>query len=216
MDHTSISQRYFIYAASENGHFSGLGSHQIMALFLLAAVFDLRQGGILTMSEGDDPAIEVCAPLPEDMEHLRPLYQQLCKPLDISLSRLTRQYFHQMSFSLLQELIDAVGVSLVLKDAASPKLGGVFGKRLHYVPSTAAVYQVISAITTELIDSPDFTAPTREIIILTALLRRANLLADYFSDEEQTVLAQKIRAHLPAEIEAQAKRVLTEVYRSIL
>ena len=138
----------------------------------------------------DNKVVIIEDQLPDNRNHLRPLYDFIDQQNPIKLKKILDAYLLSFSDKNLTELIDSVGVSLERKNIVKTAESGMFFKREKYIPTVEAVNYIIDMIKSEFLETDFFSD---ELIILVALLNQSKLINLYFSKFEQEELNNKLK-----------------------
>ena len=135
--------------------------------------------------------ITVTGPLPQEMAHLRPLYDYLNTGKPMQTEKLLEEYTYSVTDAHLNELMAAIGDSLVQQGLMTPVKAGLLGKKQGYLPTREAINAVVDLVRAELLEEGEVTEDVAALVIL---LEQGKCLKPYFSAFEQKEMRDKLQA----------------------
>ena len=126
----TLSQEYLICAVNEKGTLFTFNTEKLVCL-VAAALLELQLEGCAAV---DKKFITVTGPLPQEMAHLRPLYDYLNTGKPMQTEKLLEEYTYSVTDAHLNELMAAIGDSLVQQGLMTPVKAGLLGKKQGYLP----------------------------------------------------------------------------------
>lgn len=186
MNYLSISQAYMLCVLNEHGKLPMVSADLPIAI-LTGGILDLMLEDCAQVRERK---LYLKAPLPDALSHLHPLYQFLAEHDAIKLEDIASQYYFSFTGKKLTQLLSCIGHSLANEGCVTPEMGGMTGKKELFVPVPSAVDNVVQYIRAELLEDG---ALSDDIVSLTALLARSNMLKRYFSSYERNALKSRMK-----------------------
>ena len=110
MKDMTLSQEYLICAVNEKGKIGSMDIEKVVCL-LAAGLLELQLAECITM---DKKAAAVTAPLPQDKEYLRSLYDDIAngKGGSIKMDKLLESYTYSLSSKQVRALMGGIGGEL--------------------------------------------------------------------------------------------------------
>ena len=144
----TLSQEYLICAVNEKGTLFTFNTEKLVCL-VAAALLELQLEGCAAV---DKKFITVTGPLPQEMAHLRPLYDYLNTGKPMQTEKLLEEYTYSVTDAHLNELMAAIGDSLVQQGLMTPVKAGLLGKKQGYLPTREAINAVVDLVRAELLE----------------------------------------------------------------
>ena len=191
MKDLSIIQKYLLCAVSEKGTLSDVSTEK-QVCFVAAGLLELQLAGCLSL---EGKKAEITGPLPKTREHLRPLYDFIAEKSPMKIEKVVEAYRIAFTDKRMNELLAAVGGSLIALGLAEEGKGGLFGTKAVWVPAREAVRSVVEELRSELLEEGPVT---EDAAALTVLLDKGKCLKPYFSQFEQKEMRRKLKALLDA------------------
>ena len=141
----TLSQEYLICAVNEKGTLFTFNTEKLVCL-VAAALLELQLEGCAAV---DKKFITVTGPLPQEMAHLRPLYDYLNTGKPMQTEKLLEEYTYSVTDAHLNELMAAIGDSLVQQGLMTPVKAGLLGKKQGYLPTREAINAVVDLVRAE-------------------------------------------------------------------
>ena len=183
----TLSQEYLIFAVNEKGTLFTFNTEKLVCL-VAAALLELQLEGCAAV---DKKFITVTGPLPQEMAHLRPLYDYLNTGKPMQTEKLLEEYTYSVTDAHLNELMAAIGDSLVQQGLMTPVKAGLLGKKQGYLPTREAINAVVDLVRAELLEEGEVTEDVAALVIL---LEQGKCLKPYFSAFEQKEMRDKLQA----------------------
>ena len=187
MKDLSLTQEYLLCILRNKGKLSTFDIEKGMCL-TGACVLELLMVGIITREEKDK--LSVRTHLPDRMSYLRPVYSYIKQKQPVRFKKIVERNSVTFTNQNVNEMVDAVGKSLVDAGCATEEKGGLFGGKTIYVPDEKALDRVIQNIRAELLEDGELS---EDIIALTALLDKSGELSRYFSAYEKKALKARLK-----------------------
>ena len=191
MKDLSIIQKYLLCAVSEKGTLSDVSTEK-QVCFVAAGLLELQLAGCLTLA---GKKAEVTGPLPEDRQYLRPLYDFIAEKSPVKIEKVVEAYRIAFTDKRMNELLAAVGGSLIALGLAEEGKTGLLGRKAVYMSDREAVRSVVEELRAELLEEGPVT---EDAAALTVLLDKGKCLKPYFSQFEQKEMRRKLKALLDA------------------
>lgn len=204
MKDLSITQQYLVCTVNEKGVLPGY-EQKAVACLVVCGLLELQMEQCISIS---DKKITVCAPLPERMAYLEPLYGALDQGKPVKAASVVEAYTITFTNKKLNTLVDALLHSLEQAGVTQPVKAGLLGGKEGCAPKKETVTRIIEAIRAELLEDGEVS---EEVAALTALLDKSNRLKDYFSRYEQKELKKKLEAIRASETGAFIKEMLQHI-----
>ena len=186
MKDLSITQEYLICALNDKGRLSSYNLN-LAACFVGAGLMELQLEGCISM---DQKMIKITKELPEEMAYLKPLYEEINAEKAIKIEKVIDNYMITFTDKALKALVQSVKDSLKESGMMTQVQVGLINKKEEYAPSKEARTAVVEKIRAELLEDGEIT---EDVVILTALLDKANCLKEYFSKFEQKELKNRMQ-----------------------
>lgn len=183
----SLTQEYLLCVLRGKGKLSTYSIEKGMCL-TGACVLELLMDGIITREEKDK--LSVRTSLPDRKSYLRPVYSYIEQKQPVKFRKIMERNSVTFTDQNVNEMVDAVGKSLVDAGCATEEKGGLFGGKTIYVPDEKALDHVIQNIRAELLEEGELS---EDIIALTALLDKSGELSRYFSAYEKKTLKARLK-----------------------
>ena len=183
----TLSQEYLICAVNEKGTLFTFNTEKLVCRGA-AALLELQLEGCAAV---DKKFITVTGPLPQEMAHLRPLYDYLNTGKPMQTEKLLEEYTYSVTDAHLNELMAAIGDSLVQQGLMTPVKAGLLGKKQGYLPTREAINAVVDLVRAELLEEGEVTEDVAALVIL---LEQGKCLKPYFSAVEQKEMRDKRQA----------------------
>ena len=183
----SLTQEYLLCVLRGKGKLSTYSIEKGMCL-TGACVLELLMDGIITREEKDK--LSVRTSLPDRKSYLRPVYSYIEQKQPVKFRKIMERNSVTFTDQNVNEMVDAVGKSLVDAGCATEEKGGLFGGQTSYVPDEKALDHVIQNIRAELLEEGELS---EDIIALTALLDKSGELSRYFSAYEKKTLKARLK-----------------------
>ncbi len=183
----SLTQEYLLCVLRGKGKLSTYSIEKGMCL-TGACVLELLMDGIITREEKDK--LSVRTSLPDRKSYLRPVYSYIEQKQPVKFRKIMERNSVTFTDQNVNEMVDAVGKSLVDAGCATEEKGGLFGGKTIYVPDEKALDHVIQNIRAELLEEGELS---EDIIALTALLDKSGELSRYFSAYEKKTLEARLK-----------------------
>lgn len=187
MKNLSLTQEYLLCILRNKGKLSTFAIEKGMCL-TGACVLELLLDGVIEKSEKE--ALAVKTALPAEKSYLLPVYSYIEKKQPVKFRKIMERNSVTFTDQNVNEMIDAVGKSLVAAGCATEERGGLFGGKTVYVPDEKALDHVIQNIRAELLEEGELS---EDIIVLTALLDKSGELSRYFSAYEKKRLKARLK-----------------------
>ena len=187
MKDLSLTQEYLLCILRNKGKLSTFDIGKGMCL-TGACVLELLMVGIIAREEKDK--LSVRTHLPDRMSYLWPVYSYIKQKQPVRFKKIVERNSVTFTNQNVNEMIDAVGKSLVEAGCATEEKGGLFGGKTIYVPDEKALDRVIQNIRAELLEDGELS---EDIIALTALLDKSGELSRYFSAYEKKALKARLK-----------------------
>ncbi|MFQ8984450.1 MAG: GPP34 family phosphoprotein [Evtepia sp.] len=181
----TLSQEYLICAVNEKGTLFTFNTEKLVCL-VAAALLELQLEGCAAV---DKKFITVTGPLPQEMAHLRPLYDYLNTGKPMQTEKLLEEYTYSVTDAHLNELMAAIGDSLVQQGADDPGEGLPLGR--SRATSHPGGHQRRGAPYPR---SCWRRGGHRDVAALVILLEQGKCLKPYFSAFEQKEMRDKLQA----------------------
>ena len=172
---------------NEKGTLFTFNTEKLVCL-VAAALLELQLEGCAAV---DKKFITVTGPLPQEMAHLRPLYDYLNTGKPMQTEKLLEEYTYSVTDAHLNELMAAIGDSLVQQGLMTPVKAGLLGKKQGYLPTREAINAVVDLVRAELLEEGEVTEDVAALVIL---LEQGKCLKPYFSAFEQKEMRDKLQA----------------------
>ena len=183
----SLTQEYLLCVLRGKGKLSTYSIEKGMCL-TGACVLELLMDGIITREEKDK--LSVRTSLPDRKSYLRPVYSYIEQKQPVKFRKIMERNSVTFTDQNVNEMVDAVGKSLVDAGCATEEKGGLFDGKTIYVPDEKALDHVIQNIRAELLEEGELS---EDIIALTALLDKSGELSRYFSAYEKKTLKARLK-----------------------
>lgn len=204
MKDLSITQEYMICTANKKGVLSS-SNQKAIACLIVGGLLEMQLENCISIN---DKKIHVCAPLPDNMSYLNPLYQIVNQGKPIKAEKVVETYTVAFTNKKLYELEDALIESLKEADVVEPVKTGIFGNKDSYAPKKEIITGIIEKIRAELLEDGEIS---EDVIALTALMDKAGSLKDYFSKYKQKELKNKIEIIKKSEAGTLAKEMAQHI-----
>lgn len=191
MKDLSIIQKYLLCAANEKGIISSLSTEK-QVCFVAAGLLELQLAGCLSL---EGKKAEITGPLPKSRQHLRPLYDFIAEKSPMKIEKVVEAYRIAFTDKRMNELLAAVGGSLIALGLAEEGKAGLLGRKAVYMSDREAVRSVVEELRAELLEEGPVT---EDAAALTVLLDKGKCLKPYFSQFEQKEMRRKLKALLDA------------------
>ena len=183
MKDMTLSQEYLICAVNEKGKIGSMNIEKVVCL-LAAGLLELQLAECITM---DQKAATVTAPLPQDKEYLRSLYDYIGsgKGGSIKMDKLLESYTYSLSSKQVRALMGGIGGEL-------EKMGlATLLSNEGFAPVKGALDGVIDLVRSELLEEGEVT---EDIAALVILLEKAGIIKNYFSPYERGQMKDRLKA----------------------
>lgn len=186
MKDLSITQEYLVCALNDKGRLSSYNLN-LSACFVGAGLMELQLEGCISM---DQKTIKVLKELPEERAYLKPLYEEIHAEKVVKIEKVIDNYMITFTDKAMKALVHSVKDSLKESGMMMQVQVGLINKKEDYAPSKEARTAVVEKIRAELLEDGEIT---EDVVILTALLDKANCLKEYFSKFEQKELKNRMQ-----------------------
>ena len=187
MKDLSIIQKYLLCAANEKGIISSLSTEK-QVCFVAAGLLELQLAGCLSL---EGKKAEITGPLPKSRQHLRPLYDFIAEKSPMKIEKVVEAYRIAFTDKRMNELLAAVGGSLIALGLAEEGKAGLLGRKAVYMSDREAVRSVVEELRAELLEEGPVT---EDAAALTVLLDKGKCLKPYFSQFEQKEMRRKLKS----------------------
>ena len=182
----TVTQQYMICTVNEKGLFPGHDRKAVVCL-IMSGILEMQLANCVFI---EGKKLSVSGPLPEQMEYLRPLYQEMDRGKPIKIQKIVEAYLVTFTSKKLQALVEAVLSRLEEEKAVIPVKAGILGKQQGYIPEKEAVEDVISGIRAGLLEDE---APSEDVAAVAMLLDETGSLKKYVTRQEQKELKARIK-----------------------
>lgn len=186
MKDLSIIQEYMVCSVDEKGKIPGYSTEK-MVCFVAAGILELQSEGCIAM---DGKKVCVTAGLPAHCQYLEPLYRFIAERAPVKLQKIVESYLISFTDKHINELVNAVGDSLIAMSLAQAGRPGLIGNRKRYIPAPQTVRSVVEGMRAELLEDAEVTDETAALVIL---LEKGKNLKPYFSQYEQKEIRKKLK-----------------------
>lgn len=187
MNRKSITQEYYMLATNKKGQMPAMRSEECKAGILAAGISDLLLTETAVMN---GKKITIVQNLPEELQHIAPLYEYLQeKPRTVS--KLMNDYCIALTNKRIQQLVAALGESLLADNSVTQGEGRLFGSKGTYIPEQNSKNQLIEIFKNEVGQDAEMTPHDMALFIV---LHETNNLKQYFSPYEKEAMKEKWKA----------------------
>ena len=186
MKNLSLTQQYLLCTLKKNGKLPSFGIEKVLCLSA-SGVLELLMDDVLAF---DGKKLTVKTSLPQDKEYLYPVYDAVKRKQPVKFETIVEYFSVSLTDKHINELIDAVGESLLKADCVQKEKGGLFGGKNLYIPNEADVDIIVQSIRAELLEDGEIS---EDIVALTALLNKSGDLQKYFSAYEKKDLKKRLK-----------------------
>lgn len=187
MKDMTLSQEYLVCAVNEKGKIGNLDIEKAVCL-LAAGLLELQLAECVTM---DKKAATVTAPLPQEKEYLRSLYDDIAsgKGGSIKMDKLLESYTYSLSSKQVRALIEGIGGELEKKGLATRTPATLLSNE-GFAPVKGTLDGVIDLVRSELLEEGEVT---EDIAALVILLEKAGIIKNYFSPYERGQMKDRLK-----------------------
>ena len=188
MKDMTLTQEYLVCAVNEKGKIGSMNIEKVVCL-LAAGLLELQLAECITM---DQKAATVTAPLPQDKEYLRSLYDDIAngKGGSIKMDKLLESYTYSLSSKQVRALIEGIGGELEKMGLATRTPATLLSNE-GFAPVKGALDGVIDLVRSELLEEGEVT---EDIAALVILLEKAGIIKNYFSPYERGQMKDRLKA----------------------
>lgn len=186
MKDLSIIQEYVICSVNEKGKIPGF-SVEKRVCFVAAGILELQLENCIFI---EGKKVTIIHQLPAALPYLRPLYDSINQKKTAKLNKILEEFCFGFTDKQWNELMNAVGDSLVNIGVAQENAGGVLGNKKNYIPDSKAVRCIVDNMRAELLEEGKITEETAALAVL---LERSRCLKTYFSKYEQKEMKHKLQ-----------------------
>ena len=181
----TLTQEYLVSAVNEKGKIGSMNIEKVVCL-LAAGLLELQLAECITM---DQKAAAVTAPLPQEKEYLRSLYDDIAsgKGGSIKMDKLLESYTYSLSSKQVRALMGGIGGELEKMGLATRTPATL----LSFIPVKGALDGVIDLVRSELLEEGEVT---EDIAALVILLEKAGIIKNYFSPYERGQMKDRLKA----------------------
>ena len=140
--------------------------------------------------ELDDKKLSVKSALPNEKSYLSSIYNFIVQKQPVKFQKVIEYYSVTFTDRNINELLTAVGESLVQEGCAVREKGGIFGGKTVYIPDEKELDGVVQNIRAELLEEGGLS---EDIVALTALLEKSGDLMRYFSAYEKKSIRSRLK-----------------------
>lgn len=187
MKRRSIAQEYYTLMVDQNGYMPPMHREDSAAGLVAAAFMDLLLNHVITadLNKKFGKKITVESSLPEELDHIGPLYRYLSKKERTVDKMMADNYEGPRQ----KELVDMIGKSLCEENLACEGKGGVFGPKVLYIPNKE--YKDELADTVKAAVTGNGALSPHDVVLL-CILKASKNLNKYFSKYEGETLKARI------------------------
>lgn len=188
MKDMTLTQEYLVCAVNEKGKIGSMNIEKVVCL-LAAGLLELQLAECITM---DQKAATVTAPLPQDKEYLRSLYDYIGsgKGGSIKMDKLLESYTYSLSSKQVRALMGGIGGELEKMGLATRTPATLLSNE-GFAPVKGALDGVIDLVRSELLEEGEVT---EDIAALVILLEKAGIIKNYFSPYERGQMKDRLKA----------------------
>ena len=188
MKDMTLSQEYLICAVNEKGKIGSMDIEKVVCL-LAAGLLELQLAECVMM---DQKAAAVTAPLPQEKEYLRSLYDDIAngKGGSIKMDKLLESYTYSLSSKQVRALMGGIGGELE-KMGLATRIPATLLSNEGFIPVKGALDRVIDLVRSELLEEGEVT---EDIAALVILLEKAGIIKNYFSPYERGQMKDRLKA----------------------
>lgn len=188
MKDMTLTQEYLVCAVNEKGKIGSLNIEKVVCL-LAAGLLELQLAECITM---DKKAATVTAPLPQDKEYLRSLYDYIGsgKGGSIKMDKLLESYTYSLTEKRVKDLTGGIGGELEKMGLATRTPATLLSNE-GFIPVKGALDRVIDLVRSELLEEGEVT---EDIAALVILLEKAGIIKNYFSPYERGQMKDRLKA----------------------
>lgn len=185
----SVTQEYALCALKENGRIPLLKTTEVTVCLVMSGLLELLECQAVHWDEKG--RLKLGRELPDQLEYLRPLYEQIPAEGAITARNLAEQFVFSGTDKNLHLLLGAIGESLKAAGCGDFKREkGLLHEKITFWPEQRAVQQVVDKIRAEFFENGTLS---EDVVVLTALLQESGLLKQYFSKYETDTLKMRIQ-----------------------
>lgn len=186
MKNLSLTQQYLLCVLNKNGKLPTFGLEKVLCLSA-AGVLELLMEDVLAF---DSKKLTVQSSLPEEMRYLLPVYEVVERKQPVKFEAIVEYFSMTFTDKHINELINALGESLVHQGCVQREKGGLFGGKDIYIPNEAEVDSIVQSIRAELLEKGELS---EDVVVLAALLNKSGDLQKYFSAYEKKDLKKRLK-----------------------
>ncbi|HJC90862.1 MAG TPA: GPP34 family phosphoprotein [Candidatus Mediterraneibacter excrementigallinarum] len=186
MKDLSVTQQYLLCVLGKRGKFATFEIEKVMCLST-AGLLELLLDEIVEL---DDKKLSVKSALPIEKSYLSSIYNFIVQKQPVKFQKVIEYYSVTFTDRNINELLTAVGESLVQEGCAVREKGGIFGGKTVYIPDEKELDGVVQNIRAELLEEGELS---EDIVALTALLEKSGDLMRYFSAYEKKSIRSRLK-----------------------
>ena len=206
MNKLSFTQEYFLCAVNKNGELPFLSSSDVATCLVAGGVMELARQGLVVRDE--KKKFSAAKTWDGSLPYLKPLYDTVAAfKKSKGAQGIVDPYAFSLSEKPLKELVAAFRASLAdcLNEVEEQ---GLFKDKTSYVPKPDVVTRIIEKVRAEFLEDGSIE---EDVLCLAVLLNRTNLIRDYFSKVETTVMKKRIKEVQASEAYASVKDIFDYV-----
>lgn len=195
MSNLSYTQQYFICIVNEKGNIPTLKGVGVAACLVMSEITELVNGGYVIWDE--ENKLSAVKPLDDNLMYLKPLYEAIACKKSEEVIRIVDLYASNMRLpgnypkASLNDLLSPIGNSLLSEGWVNelPKKG-LLSKETKYAPKPESVTHIIEEIRGAFLED---NVIADEMLCLVNLLDKSDIISNYFSRDEETLLKKNMQ-----------------------
>lgn len=202
MENLSICQKYLICALNQKGKLSSLDEYR-QACMVASVLVDMKLADCIEL---ENKKIKIKHTLPPELEYLSPAFAILEENDPIKQRAFMEIYLESLSEKKYNELFDAIGGTLVSAGVATFQKRKKLESRNRYIVAPETINRIVDDIRKELLGNDRITS---DIVTLTVLMDKGNVLKQYFSKHEQKQIKATLKSFSETQEGKHIKHLIT-------